>query len=172
MEAARNGRMPPTLLVGVHGPDDDDARLLEYVPGFDAERFAATERFFVERLHRWVGARFGISLPAERTGVCGASLGAELALALGLGHPDTYGVVLAASPGAGYRPPPTLPERLPATYLVAGTDEPFFFDNAARWATALRTGGADVVLEERSGGHGDGFWGEEFPLMLRWAFDR
>jgi enterochelin esterase-like enzyme len=62
----------------------------------------------------------------------GVSAGAELALAMGLRHPDTYGAVLGASPGAGYRPPAVLGGRLSRTYLVAGTEEPFFLTNATR----------------------------------------
>ncbi len=55
-------------------------------------------------------------------------------------------------------------------YLVAGTLEPFFLKNATRWAVALREAGADVVMTERVGSHGDAFWREEFPLMVAWAF--
>jgi enterochelin esterase-like enzyme len=106
---------PSTMIVGVHGLSDDEGRLKEYVPGFDADRFAAHEKFFVDDVRQWVASRFGIALPLERTGVWGASLGGELALAMGLRHPDVYGAVFAASPGGG-------------------------------------------------------FWGEEFSLMVAWAF--
>ena len=58
----------------------------------------------------------------------------------------------------------------PRMYLVAGTMEPFFHENATRWATALRDAGGDVVMTERVGAHGDAFWREEFPLMAAWAF--
>jgi S-formylglutathione hydrolase FrmB len=54
--------------------------------------------------------------------------------------------------------------------LVAGTLEPLFLENAARWADALRDAGADVVMNARPGSHGDAFWQEEFPLMVAWAF--
>jgi hypothetical protein len=56
--------------------------------------------------------------------------------------------------------------------LVAGTLEPFFLDNAARWAAALRDATADVVMRERAAGHDDEMWRREFPLMIRWAFGR
>ena len=117
-------------------------------------------------------SRLGIALPAERTAVCGVSAAGELALALGLRHPAIYGAVFCASPGAGYRPPDPMPSRLPRTYFVAGTLEPFFHENATRWAEALRDAGADVVMTERAGSHGDAFWREEFPLMVSWAFAR
>lgn len=162
--------VPPTLIVGVHGLTDEMLRLHEYSPVFDAERFAAHEQFFAGDVRRWARSRFGVALPAERTAVFGVSAGGELALALGLGHPDVFGSVFAASPGAGYRPPDAMPRPLPRTYLVAGTLEPFFLDNATRWADALRAAGADVVLSERVGSHGGRFWQGEFPLMVAWAF--
>jgi enterochelin esterase-like enzyme len=164
--------VPPTMIVGVHRLADETLRLHEYSPGFDPVRFVAHERFFVEDVRRWAGARFGAALPPERTAVFGVSAGGELALALGLRHPDLYGAVLCASPGAGYRPPGAMPRSLPRAYLVAGTREPFFLGNATRWATALRDAGADVVMRERVGAHGDAFWQEEFPLMVAWAFRR
>jgi enterochelin esterase-like enzyme len=162
------------MIVGVHRTDAEDemVRIKEYSPSFDAERFAAHEKFFVEDVGQWVRTRFGVALPAERTAVCGVSASGELSLALGIRHPDIYGVVFSASPGGGYQPPAELPGPLPRTYLVGGTLEPWFLENAARWANALRDAGADVVLTERVGDHGDPFWAEEFPLMVGWAFGR
>ncbi len=161
---------PSTMIVGVHGLPDDDGRLKEYVPGFDSECFAGHERFFVDDVGRWIASRFGVTLPADRTGVWGASLGGELALAMGLRHPEVYGAVFSASPGAGYKPPEVLPKPLPRVYLVAGRQEQFFLDNATRWATALRNADADVAMLERDGEHGGAFWGDEFALMVTWAF--
>ena len=62
--------------------------------------------------------------------------------------------------------PSAMPRSLPRAYLVAGTLEPFFLQNAKRWAAALSDAGADVVMRERIGSHGDAFWQEEFPLMV------
>lgn len=160
----------PVMIVGVHGLADEALRLREYSPVFDAERFAAHERFFVEDVPRWVRSRFGVALPAGRTAVFGASAGGELALALGLRHPDAYGAILAGSPGAGYQPGGAIARPAPRTYLVAGTLEPFFLANATRWAAALRAAGADVVLSERAAPHGGALWEAEFPLMVEWAF--
>jgi len=162
--------VPPTMIVGVHRPDDEMLRLREYSPVFDTERFAAHEKFFVEDVRQWARSRFGVALAAERTAVFGVSASGELALAMGLRHPDIYGTVFCASPGGGYRPPAVMPNSLPRAYLVAGTLEPFFLENATRWAVALRGAGADVVMTERVGSHGDAFWREEFPLMVAWAF--
>jgi enterochelin esterase-like enzyme len=160
------------MIVGVHRPADETLRLHEYSPGFDPERFGAHESFFVEEVRWWARSRFGVALPAERTAVFGVSASGELALALGLRHPEVYGAVFCASPGAGYRPPGVMPGSLPRAYLVAGTLEPFFHQNATRWAEALRNAGADVMMTTRAGWHGDAFWRDEFPLMVEWAFAR
>jgi enterochelin esterase-like enzyme len=162
--------VPPTMIVGAYGLNDEMLRLHEYSPVFDAERFAAHERFFVEDVRQWAQSRFGVALPAERTAVFGVSASGELALAMGLRHPDIYGAVFCASPGRGYRPPAVMPNSLPRVYLVAGTLEPFFLENATRWAVALHEADADVLITERVGSHGDAFWREEFPRMVAWAF--
>lgn len=168
----RRGDAPPTMIVGVHGLDTDDGRFTEYVPGVDEPSFAAHEAFFVDEVRAWVASRFGVTTDPRRTGVWGASLGGELALALGVRHPDVYGAVFSASPGGGYRPPARLDGPLPAFYLVAGHQEPFFAENAERWVTALRAAQADVVMHLRDGDHGDPFWFAELPLMVTWAFRR
>jgi enterochelin esterase-like enzyme len=164
--------VPSTMIVGVHGLTDDTLRLHEYSPGFAPERFAAHEQFFVEDIHSWTESRFGVVMSPARTAVFGVSAGGELALALGLRHPYVFGAVFCASPGGGYKPPAAMPSPLPRTYLVAGAQEPFFLENARRWADALRDAGAVVVMTERAGTHGGAFWREEFPLMLAWAAGR
>ena len=169
-EGVSDAGAPPTMIVGAHRLADEMARLHEYSPGFDPARFAAHERFFVEELPAWVKSRFGVSLPAARTAVFGVSASGELALALGLRHPDLYGAIFCASPGAGYRPGGAMPSTLPRAYFVAGSEEPFFRDNAARWASALGEAGAEVVVTERKGTHGGDFWRTELPLMAAWAF--
>jgi len=171
-EAVAAAGGPATMIVGVHRVADETQRLHEYSPGFDPERFAAHEAFFVEEVRAWTRARFGVDLPKDRTAVYGVSAAGELALAIGLRHPDVYGAIFCASPGAGYRPPEVMPSPLPRVYLVAGTQEPFFLENATRWADALRHAEADVVMTERQGSHGDPFWRDELPLMVDWAFGR
>lgn len=161
-----------TTIVGVHGRDDDEGRLHEYVEAFGGQRFEAYETFFVGDVRPWVRSELGLDLPAERTAVWGASLGGELALAMGLRHPDIYGAMFCASPGGGFTPTAELPAAIPRAYLVGGRQEQWFLDNAIRWADALREAGGDVVLMERDGEHGGAFWREEFPLMVAWAFGR
>jgi enterochelin esterase-like enzyme len=122
--------IPSTMIVAVHGLTDETLRLHEYSPGFEPERFAAHEKFFVEEVRRCAESRFGVALPTERTAVFGVSAGGQLALALGLRHPHVYGAVFCASPGSGYKPLGVMPSPLPRAYLVAGTQEPFFLENA------------------------------------------
>ncbi len=164
--------VPSTMIVGVHGRAEEMSRLHEYSPVFDAELFAAHEKFFVEDVRRWARSRFGVPLATERTAVFGYSAGGELALALGLRHPDRYGAVFAGSPGGGYKPPGEMPSPLSRVYLFGGTLEPLFLDNATRWAVALSEAGADVVMREREVSHGAKQWRAEFPLMVAWAFRR
>ena len=57
-------------------------------------------------------SRFGVALPAERTAVFGVSASAELALAMGLRHPDVDGAVFCARPSGGYQPPAVMPNSL------------------------------------------------------------
>jgi enterochelin esterase-like enzyme len=166
---------PSTMIVGTHRADDETLRLQEYVCSADfdwcdPDRFAAHEQFFVRDVREWVGSRFGVTLPSERTAVCGVSASGELALAMGLRHPKLFGALFCASPGGGYQPPLPMSSPLPRAYLVAGRRERFFLENATRWADALRAAGADVVMTERDGSHGDAFWREEFALMVAWAF--
>jgi hypothetical protein len=65
-----------------------------------------------------------------------------------------------------------MPRSLPRVYLFGGTLEPFFLDNATRWAVALRDAGADVATSERVARHDATLWQGEFPLMVGWAFGR
>ncbi|NNC14038.1 esterase [Planctomonas sp. JC2975] len=169
--------LPSTMIVGVHRVADEMGRIREYSPGvstseisFDPQRFAAHEAFFLDEVPAWLQSRFGISFPVERTAVFGVSAGGELALAMGVRHPDRFGAVLCASPGAGYQPPRQLSKPLPRFYFVAGRQEPFFLNNAERWATALRDAGADVTMTERDGTHGSQLWQQELPTMIAWAF--
>jgi len=123
-EVLKAADLPPTMIIGAHRVEDETLRLHEYSSGrstaafaFDPQRFAAHEKFFVEDVRRWAATRLAVRLPAGRTAVFGVSAGAELALAMGLRHPDIYGAVFCASPGAGYRPPAALPGRLPSRHL-------------------------------------------------------
>ena len=52
---------PPTMIVGVHRLADETLRLQEYSPGFDPERFAAHETFFVEDVRRQPTSRWPVA---------------------------------------------------------------------------------------------------------------
>lgn len=170
VDALQTADAPSTMVVGVHGMQDDEGRFAEYVAGVDDARFAEHEEFFVNDVAEWVRSRFDVVLGSERAGVWGASLGGEFALAMGARHPDVYGAVFSASPGGGYRPSDGLARALRSVYLVAGREEPFFAENAERWLAAIRDAEGTVVMQVRDGDHGGAFWYEEFPLMVSWAF--
>src|SRR5260370_13348425 len=87
--------VPSTMIVGVHGLADEMPRLQEYSQVFDAARFAAHEKFFVEDVGRWARSRFGVALPAERTAVFGVSAGGEGALTPWVRHTGNYAAVLS-----------------------------------------------------------------------------
>jgi enterochelin esterase-like enzyme len=91
-EALDAADVVPTLIVGVHSLEDEALRLHEYSPSFEPERFATHEKFVLEDVRRWTASRFDAALPAQRTAVFGVSAGGELALALGIRHPDVFGV--------------------------------------------------------------------------------
>src|SRR5260370_21088499 len=55
--------VPPTMIVGVHGLTDEKLRLQEYSPAFDAQPFAAHEKFFVQYVSQRTASRCGGALP-------------------------------------------------------------------------------------------------------------
>ena len=162
--------LPSTMIVGTHRLADETLRLHEYSAKFAPERFKAHEDFLIDDVRSWVNSRFAVNLPRERTAAYGVSASGELALALGVRHPNIFGAVFCASPGAGYRPSDEMISVMPPTYLVAGAQEPFFLKNALRWADALQDNGIEVVLKERDAGHDDAMWRAELPKMVAWAF--
>ena len=164
--------VPPTMIVGVHRLADESCGCMSTRRPSTRNGSRHTRGSSSRTSADGCGRASESRCPAERTAVFGVSASGELALAIGLRHPDIYGAVFCASPGGGYRPPAVMPSSIPRAYLVAGTLEPFFLENATRWATALRDAGADVVMTERVGSHGDAFWRDEFPLMVAWAFGR
>src|SRR5262245_66001118 len=89
---------PSTMIVGAHRVADETGRLHEYSPGFDPQRFAAHERFFVEDVGAWVRSRFGVSLPARRRGVFGVWAGDQRQVGRGLRRPYVRGSVVVYLP--------------------------------------------------------------------------
>jgi hypothetical protein len=163
--------VPSTMIVGVHGLADETSRLQEYSPVFDAERFAAHERFFVGDVGRWARSRFGIALPAGRTAVFGVSAESSRS-------PSGSGIRMSTarfSPARRARATSRL--ACCRTGSRAPTSSPARWSRSSsatrpRWAAALRDAGADVVMSKRVASHGDALWRAEFPLMVTWAFGR
>jgi enterochelin esterase-like enzyme len=62
------------------------------------------------------------------------------------------------------------PSAVDRSLTALAPQEPWFLENATRWADALRDAGADVMMTERDGSHGGAFWRAELPLMVAWAF--
>ena len=161
--------VPPTMIVGVHGQTDETMRLHEYSPVFDADGSRRTRPSSPTMCPdgctrdsashcRPSAPRCSVRPPAENSP-----------------SQSDSGIPTCSAPSCGARPGRvtdrvTVPARIPRTYLVAGTEEPFFLDNATRWAVALRDAGADVVLQERVGDHGAELWRAELPIMVKWAF--
>lgn len=162
--------LPATMIVGAHRLADETLRLHEYSANFDPTRFKAHKNFLLDDVRSWVTTTFDVNLPRERTASYGVSASGELALALGVRHPSIFGAVFSASLGAGYKPTDEMIPTMPPTYLVAGTQEPFFLENAKRWADALRNNDKKVIFEERDAGHDDVMWRAELPKMIAWAF--
>jgi hypothetical protein len=151
------------MIIGVHGLTDEKLRLQEYSPVFDAERFAAHEKFFVEDVLGGYSRGLASSWPLNALRCTVPRPVESWPWPWGFSTPTSYGVICCASPGAGYKPTEVMPSQVPRTYLVAGTQEPFFLENATRWADALRDAGADVVMKERAGSHGGAFLAKRVP---------
>jgi enterochelin esterase-like enzyme len=167
------GELPAVVLVGEHAAlGDDDPRSKEYLVSIDDERFAAHERFFVDELAAWARANFHVAADPARVAVFGFSSGASYAVALGVRHPDRYGIVLAFSHGwdRGFRDPEWPGGTVPRYYFVNGTLEEGFRQKTRVWAGIIRQAGGDVVHVERVAGHDYLMWQEEFPAALAWAF--
>ena len=142
--------VPPTMIVGAHRLADETGGSTSTHRASTRNGSRHTRRSSSRTSADGCGRVSESRCPPERTAVFGVSASGELALAIGLRHPDIYGAVFCASPGGGYRPPDVMPGPLPRAYLVAGTLEPFFHENATRWAVALRDAGADVVMTDVS----------------------
>ena len=54
VDALEHADVPSTMVVGVHGMDDDEGRFSEYLPGVDEARFAEHEEFFLNEVREWV----------------------------------------------------------------------------------------------------------------------
>jgi enterochelin esterase-like enzyme len=147
-----------------------DLRALEYLSGFNAERYAAHEKFFCEELPAWAEREFGASKERKSRAVLGCSNGARFAVDMGATHPDRFGHVFAFSV-AGRRPV-RLSDRaagLPHFHLAAGTWEPFL-KITTEVADELKKHGVPVTFLTRVAGHDMTMWEEELAGAAVRAF--
>lgn len=169
-----DGRLPSTLLVGVHSPEgmfsdpSQHLRAQEYLPDDHSERFAAHEKFFVDEVRTWAETDLGAPTDREHRAVFGYSNGGVFAAAMGIRHPDTYGYALAFS--AGMEPGAVTTPINSEFYLLAGTLEEGFHWNTQSFAQMLQIQGVSYVFRERVCGHDFIMWQEEFPAAVEWAF--
>lgn len=187
--AIEAGRCRPVVVVAAHAAPmneiDGNIRALEYLQGFDAERFAAHQRFFTVELVAWAETELGVSTEPVRRGIFGTSDGAGHALTTAGSTPRAYGHVFAystgmppdpsmlpaGSGGSSSAPSSTLgggwgPDTHPMVHLCAGTLEGGFHQATEAWAGYLHLQGARYHFTERVAGHDLIQWCEELPVAL------
>lgn len=182
--AIEAGWCPPVLVVAAHAAPmnqiDGNIRALEYLRGFDEERFAAHQRFFTVELVAWAETELGAATDPARRGVLGCSDGGGHALTTALLNPRAYGHVFAYS--TGMPPDPSVLDQggagvggwsadtHPMVHLCAGTLEPGFHDATSAWAGYLHLQDAPHHFTERVAGHDLIQWCEELPRAVARAW--
>lgn len=169
-----NETVPRFVLVAAHSAPMGgygNERAMEYLPGFDNDRFDRHQRFFVEELSAWASQSFGISDDRSQRGVFGASDGGGHALAVGHMHRDKFGHAMAYSTGM----PPN--EQMnwnaaeaPFVHLCAGTLEGGFHQATEAWAAWLHFAKSPHEWTERVCGHDLIQWIEELPRAVARAW--
>ncbi len=169
-----NETVPRFVLVAAHSAPMGgygNERAMEYLPGFDNDRFDRHQRFFVEELSAWAEQSFGVSDDRSQRGVFGASDGGGHALAVGHMHRDKYGHAMAYSTGM----PPN--EQMnwnaaeaPFVHLCAGTLEGGFHQATEAWAAWLHFAKSPHDWTERVCGHDLIQWIEELPRAVTRAW--
>ena len=169
-----NGTVPRFVLVAAHSAPMGgygNERAMEYLPGFDNDRFDRHQRFFVEELAAWAEPTFGVSDDRSQRGVFGASDGGGHALAVGHMHRDKFGHAIAYSTGM----PPN--EQMnwnaaeaPFVHLCAGTLEGGFHQATEAWAAWLHFAKSPHEWTERVCGHDLIQWIEELPRAVTRAW--
>lgn len=169
-----NETVPRFVLVAAHSAPMGgygNERAMEYLPGFDNDRFDRHQRFFVEELSAWAEQTFGVSDDRSQRGVFGASDGGGHALAVGHMHRDKYGHAMAYSTGM----PPN--EQMnwnaaeaPFVHLCAGTLEGGFHQATEAWAAWLHFAKSPHDWTERVCGHDLIQWIEELPRAVARAW--
>ena len=159
---------PRVVVVAAHAaPARGNQRALEYLAGFDDQRFDAHQEFFVDELAAWAEDELGVPAEREKRAVFGCSDGGAHALITGWLHHDRFGHIFAFSTGT----PPELTmeweaETHPFVHLCAGTLERPFHHTTSAWAGYLHQVGAPHHFSERVAGHDLVQWCEELPTAL------
>lgn len=173
--AIESGLCPPVVVVAAHAAPMDqisgNLRALEYLPGFDADRFAAHQRFFVVELAAWAETELGVATSPGMRGVFGCSDGGGHALATAGANPSKFGHVFAYS--TGMPPDPSTrwdADTHPVVHLCAGTLEGGFHQATEAWAGFLHLQDAPHHFTERVAGHDLIQWCEELPRALARAW--
>lgn len=169
--AIEAGRCPPVVVVAAHSAAmnqiEGNIRALEYLQGFDAERFEAHQRFFTVELVAWAETELGVATDPARRGVFGCSDGAGHALTTARLNPRAYAHIFAYS--TGMPPDPAVswdPASHPTVHLCAGTLEEGFHQATEAWAGYLHMNDASYHFTERVAGHDLIQWCEELPVAL------
>ena len=168
------GFIGPLLIIAPHAAPMDhtgNERALEYLPGFDDQRFDRHQRFFVDEISQWAEQNFSASSDREFRAVFGCSDGGGHALATGSMHRHRYGHCIAYSTGM----PPSEqmqwePEGAPFVHLCAGTLEQGFHQATEAWAAWLHFHSSPHHFTERVCGHDLIQWIEEFPRSIARAW--
>ncbi len=173
--AIEAGTAPRVVVVAAHSAPADqirgNQRALEYLRGFDDQRFDAHQHFFVDELAAWAEEEIGVTSDRAQCSVLGCSDGGGHALATGRLHPDRFGHVFAFS--TGMPPEPTMqwdPQGHPFVHLCAGTLEGAFHQATEAWAGYLHMLGAPYHFAEKVAGHDLVQWAEELPVALSRAW--
>lgn len=176
--AIAGGWCPPVVIVAAHAAPANQVqgniRALEYLQGFDDERFDAHQRFFNVELVAWAENELGVATDPALRGVFGCSDGGGHALTTGRLNPRAYGHVFAYSTGMPPEPA-SLPsgwgaDTHPMVHLCAGTLESGFHQATEAWAGYLHLEGARYHFTERVAGHDLIQWCEEFPRAVARAW--
>jgi enterochelin esterase-like enzyme len=172
--AIAGSNIPPVILIGAHAAPMDrtgNERALEYLPGFDDQRFDRHQRFFVDELSSWAESEFGASNRRELRAIFGCSDGAGHALATASMHRQRFGHCIAYSTGM----PPDEQTRwdadgAPFVHLCAGTLEQGFHQATEAWAAWLHFHKSPHHFTERVCGHDLIQWIEELPRAIARAW--
>ncbi|MCP4224870.1 MAG: hypothetical protein GY773_16155 [Actinomycetia bacterium] len=173
--AIEAGTCPRVVIIAAHAAPADNIRgnqrALEYLQGFDDQRFDAHQRFFVDELAAWAEAELEVPTEREKRAVFGCSDGGGHALSVGQLHPGRFSHLFAFSTGT----PPELTtgwdgETYPFVHLCAGTLEGPFHQTTSAWAGYLYQVDAPHHFTERVAGHDLIQWCEELPAALARAW--